>query len=391
MKILTKFLLLISVVTLSATEITPATNDISAFPIPKDKLSIKGSFNYLDKDIDLFNSISKSANKDYGYIGKLSGGDLSFRYGIHRHISIFYNFQALNIDYFNQDLTNIKNELFARVNFYDVPNYIFDVFSIDVGVIRNASSNLNINDASSFVKLTKKIRPNLENLNDLNGNLLYKGKTISNQIDQKTGQSLSPKLAISDLSDNSFFIRFLWGNRFTNSLFNFYTGLKYSDVSTKIAYSPKSSQNPSYKELSSAFGKDDDLGRSEKDIFAGINFIFETQNYIFDLNYEYDRLFGRGNITLGDHNHNNIFDINIAAKINRDLLVYVGGKAMTNQFNSVIPYMYNDYTQDSFGDRYGYVKLGFIYNFDLISIDFNDFLEMDKTQKDASSLSSYLF
>jgi hypothetical protein len=390
MKSLIKFLLLCGM-SLNATDITPATNDISAFAIPKDKLSIRGTFNYLDKDIDLFNSISKSATKEYGYIGKLSGGDLSFRYGIHKHISLFYNFQALNLDYFNQDMTNVKNELFVRVNFYDVPNYIFDVFSMDVGLIRNASSDLSIKNPTSFVNLTKKIRPDIDNLNSLNGNLLYEGKAISNQIDLVNGKSLSPKLSISDLSDNSFFIRFLWGNRFSSSYFNFYTGLKYSDVSTKISYSPKSSANPSYVSLASKFGADDDLGRNEKDIFAGLNFVFETQNYIFDFNYEYDRLFGRGNLTLGDHNHNSIFDINIATKINRDFLVYIGGRAMTNQFNSVIPYMYNNYTQDTFGKRYGYVKLGFIYNFDLIGFDFNELLYFDDNENRAPTSSSYLF
>jgi hypothetical protein len=390
MKSFIKFLLLCGI-SLSASDVTPATSEISAFAIPKNKLSIRGTFNYLDKDIDLFNSISKSESRDYGYIGKLNGADLSFRYGIHKHISLFYNFQALNLDYFNQDITNIKNELFVRVNFYDVPNYIFDAFSMDIGLIRDASSDLHIKDPSSFVKLTKKIRPNIDNLNALNGNLLYEGKTISNQRDITTGKALNPTLFISDLSDNSFFIRFLWGNRFATSYFNFYTGLKYSDVSTKISYSPKSSENPSYKSLASKFGADDDLGRSEKDIFAGLNVVFETQNYIFDLNYEYDRLFGRGDLTLGDHNHNSIFDINIATKINRDFLIYIGGRAMTNQFNSVIPYMYNDYTQDTFGKRYGYVKLGFVYNFDLIGFDFNELLYFNDNKNEASSSSSYLF
>jgi len=389
MKSLIKFLLLCGM-SLNATDITPATNDISAFAIPKDKLSIRGTFNYLDKDIDLFNSISKSTTKEYGYIGKLNGGDLSFRYGIHRHISLFYNFQALNFDYFNQDLTNVKNEMFVRVNFYDVPNYIFDVFSMDVGLIRNASSDLSVSDPSDFVTLTKKIRPNLNNLNSLNGNLLYEGKTISNQIDTKSGQTLSPKLTLSDLNDNSIFIRFLWGNRFASSYFNFYTGLKYSDVSTKIAYSPKTSANPSYQQLASQFGTDNDLSRNEKSIFAGLNFVFETQNYIFDFNYEYDRLFGRGDLDLGDYNHNSIFDINIATKIDKDFLIYVGGKAMLNQFNSVIPYLYNKYTQDTFGDRYGYVRLGFVYNFDLVSFDFNEIFGLDESSNSSSS-SSYLF
>ena len=351
-----------------AGDITPSTNHKTAFALPKNMVTVDGSINYLDKDIDLFNSIKKDAKHDYGYIGKLTGSDLTIGYGIHKHISVFYNFKASKMDYFNTKLTNIHNEIFARVNFYDVPNYIFDVFTLDIGLIRDASDDLNIDDAQSFVSFTRKIKPGLGGVSQSNGHILYKGEVLSDQIDPGSGKKIDTKYKISDLSNNSFYLRFLWGNRFSNALLNLYTGIKYSDISTSISLSPKKSANQLYNEFLKSYGNDIDLGRNEKSLFGGINFIFESENFIYDLNYEYNRLFSRGNIGLGSNN-NSIFDINIAYKANRELLIYFGGRAMLKSYNAVIPYLYNQFTQEKFDDRYGYVKLGFIYNFNYDLID----------------------
>lgn len=272
------------------------------------------------------------------------------------------------MDYFDTALTNIHNEIFARVNFYDVPNYIFDVFTIDIGLIKDSSSNINVKDAKSFVSLTRSIKPSLGGISQSNGNLLYKGQVLANQIDPKTGQKIDAKYNISDLGDSSIYFRLLWGNRFSEALFNFYTGLKYNDITTQITPSPKNSANQLYNDFLKSFGKKIDLGRSEKSIFLGANFIFESKNFIYDFNYEYDRLFGRGSV-VNNSDHNNIFDINIAYKANRTLLLYFGGKVMLNSYNNVIPYLYNRFTQDKFDDKYGYIKLGFVYNFDADSLD----------------------
>ncbi|MNN81568.1 hypothetical protein D3C81_1984060 [compost metagenome] len=37
---------------------------------------------------------------------------------------------------------------------------------------------------------------------------------------------------------------------------------------------------------------------------------------------------------------------------------------MLHQFNGVIPYLYNKYTKNKYDKKYGYAKVGFVYNFD---------------------------
>ena len=358
---------------LFASDITPQTNHITAFALPEDMITIDGRFNYLDNDFDIFHTISKNAKHDYGYIGALSGTDLTIGYGIHKHISIFYNIKASKMDYLNSTLTNIHNEIFTRINFYDVPSYIFDDFSLDLGLIRDSSDDLSIADANYFVYFTRLLKPGLGGISQANGNLLYKGEVLSNQIDPANGQHINAKYKIKDLANNSAYLRFLWGNRFSNALLNVYTGIKYSDISTTISPSPKSSQNTRYKQFLNSFGKEVDLGRSERSIFAGANFILETQNFIYDFNYEYDRVFDRGSLSEGS-NHNNILDINIAYKANESILIYLGGRIMLNNYNNVIPYLFNRYTQEKFNDRYGYVNIGFVYNFSIDSLRNQNFL-----------------
>ncbi len=387
MKLVKRLSTLLLCVASFAYDVTPSVNNISAFAIPKDEVSIKASFNYVDRDIDIFRSIEKSDHHDYGYIGKMSGGEFSVRYGFSRHISFLYNFQLSNMDYFNSNLTNYTNELVARVNFYDVPNYVFDVFTIDLGLVRDSGDDVAIKDAFSIAQLAKKINHYIP-LSTSHNHLLYKGEVLTNQTDPKSGVTLKPKLNISDLSDNSFYIRFLLGNRFSGALLNLYSGLKYSDITTKIRLSPSSSENPTYKAFIGDL-KDQDLSRNEKAIFGGINFIFESQNFVYDLNYEYDRLFSRGDLRLGS-NHNSIFDINIAYKADKDLLFYFGGRAMLNGYNAVIPYFYNKYSQDNF-DRYGYIKLGVVYNFNVVGFDSKDLFYFDENSKKSDSLSEFLF
>jgi len=355
MKFLARILLFVFCSTsLNASEISPSTSLISSFPIPKDYFSIDGSIEYLDKNIDIFHSIKKSNNNEYGYIGKKLGTNLHIGYGLQKHISIFYNFSTNKMDYFDTTLTNYHNEILARINFYDVPHYIFDTFTLDIALLRDSASDIDIKNPQSFVSMTSKINPQVNGLSLKDNKLLYNGNVLSNK--------LNPKYRLKDLNSNSILFRLIWGNIFSSELLNIYTGFKYSDIGTNISYSPKKSLDSNYIDLANTI-KDIDLSRSEKSIMAGLNFTIESESFIYRLNYEYDRIFSRGDKANGNHNHNNIFDINIAYKANRELLLYVGGKVMLNSYNNVIPYLYNKFTDDNFGKKYGYVKLGFVYNF----------------------------
>ncbi len=287
-------LLLTSLSTFSYADIAATTQDIRAFVLPEDTLTVRASYNRANDAIDFLNLNDKADVGDiYSGIGDSSGVDFSLGYGAHQFLSLYYNFEALNIHYAGSSVENRRNELFARINFYDTPHYSFDDFSLDVGYIRNSADDFN---------------------------------------------------NLSDLSDDSYYMRLLLGSRFTTALLNFYTGFKYSSIST--------TQNAT------------NLDRDERALMVGLSYTQEFSNYILDANYEYMRMFDREN-ALADNKSNHLINLNLSRAISNNFLIFIGTKIMLNQFNGIIPYLYNTQTQSAFDKTYSLMKIGFVYNFDL--------------------------
>jgi len=287
-------LLLTSLTSLSHADISATTQDIRAFVLPEDTLSVQASYNRANDAIDFLNLNDEADSGDvYSGLDDSAGLDFSLAYGAHQFVSLYYNFEALNIHYAGSSVENRKNELFARVNFYDTPHYAFDDLSLDLGYIRNSADDFN---------------------------------------------------NLSDLSDNSYYMRLLFGSKFTSSLLNFYGGFKYSSITTTLNAT--------------------NLDRNERALMAGISYTQEMSNYILDANYEYMRMFGRES-GLGDNKSNHVINLNLSRPFSEDFLIFIGTKIMLNQFNGLIPYLYNTQTQSAFDKTYSLMKIGFVYNFDL--------------------------
>ncbi|MEA3353047.1 MAG: hypothetical protein U9Q33_04425, partial [Campylobacterota bacterium] len=84
-------------------------------------------------------------------------------------------------------------------------------------------------------------------------------------------------------------------------------------------------------------------------------------DYILEFNYEYNKLFRDKKLEY--MNKNNIINMFLSKKISDNVLVYLGGRAMFQQFNTDIPYLYNQYSQTQFDKKYGFAQLGLIYSF----------------------------
>jgi len=295
------FLILGLVSTLSARsmrDIASTAEDKRAFVLQEDAISIRGAYHASNGSLDLFNlNGNTEAGNIYSAINNATGLDFSVSYGLHRHISLYYNFQAFNINYAGEKLKNRQNDIYTRINFYDDPQSSFDDFSLDLGYIRNASTDLN------------------------------------------------PQIA--NLSDNSFYMRLLLGSRFQNALLNFYMGFKYSSIDTTL------------------FSQD--ASRDEKAINIGITHTVEFSNFILDTGYEYLKLFSRES-NVAENKSNQIITLKLSRAINDKLLIYIGESIMLNQFNGIIPYLYNAQTQSAFDKTYNYLSLGFVYNFGTSSL-----------------------
>ncbi len=330
-----KYILVLSLVILNldakGRSVTPTTLDVSAFTYPTDMASINVNYQNLSSSFDLFHlhKDRDEIEKSYGALGDATGVDIHLGYGVNRFFTILYNLDFLNIDYLDDKLKNRRNELVARVNFYDAPYYIMDAFSMDIGFINNSASDVGVGHVAK--------------------------DAIYSDLDSNT------KVDLKDLSDNSYYLRFILGNRFHSSIFNLYAGISYTKIDTTIKRDLRNNLNLIIDT------KKEDLDRTEKSLFLGLSYSTEFGNFILDKSIEYRRLYRSGKVS-NENNSNLLINLNISRVTHKGLLIYIGGVMMFDNLNGVIPYAYNRYTQKQFDDKYGYLRLGFVYNFDTKSM-----------------------
>ena len=344
---------------LLAVEPALTTSKIRSFPLEPGSAAIGLSYNRINNTIDIFDIKAKElgSTANFGSIGDSSGIDLSLAYGINEYYGIFYNYQYLNLHYIDSALKNSQNDLSLKVTIYRNPTAFFETLTTDIGFIRNSGDDLDIKDTKQLNKMIQKVNP-IPGLS-VDGSLIkYKDSTIK-YYDPVTNKPISPFVRIGDMQDNSFYIRMLTGFHYETNIVDLYTSLKYTSIDTTVSVEPDAIAS----DLKSLGYDEVNLDRSEKTWSLGFNYTVEFYTLIFDFNYEYLHIWGRSDdIKKTEDNH--IINSALSYIINKDLLVFIGGKLMLNQFNGVIPYLYNKYTKNKYDKKYGYAKIGFVYNFD---------------------------
>jgi hypothetical protein len=295
-------ILFLSVLYLQATELSQTSQNIRSYPLIENRVGLKASYNIISDGLDIFGVKDKSdgLSSTHGSIGDMKGFNLSAGYGYNEFISFIYDFEYSNIDYASQNLKNSKNELILKVNIYHNPSAIIDTFSTDFGYIYNSASDLTITGSDLGISST------------------------------------------TDISDSSFYMRLLTGSKIMSSILDFYLGLKFTSVNTKL-------DTVSYD-------------RNEVALNAGFQYTIELGSFLIETGYEYIRLFSRD--IDNSENSNHILNLTFSKVMSPKLLLFIGGKYYIHQYNGIIPYLYNEKTKDRFGQKYGYATFGLIYNFD---------------------------
>jgi hypothetical protein len=345
-----------------ATEQALTTTDIRSFPLEKGHIGVRASYNRINDEIDILDIKQKElgSTANFGTIGDSSGIDLSLAYGAGEFYSLFYNYERLNLHYIDSVLHNNKNDIYLKVNIYQNPTNFFETLSADIGFVRNSSGALNIKENKQLNTMIQKVNP-IPGLSINGSEIKYKGSSII-FLDPKTNKAVSPFVRIGDLSDNSLYLRLLTGFNYETNIFDLYAGLKYTSINTKITIEPQN-VNTLQDILRKKGYEPVDLSRNEKIFSLGFNYTVEFSSFIFDLNYEYLNIWGR-NAAIKKTQDNHIVNSALSYIVNKNMLVFIGGKLMLHQFNGVIPYLYNKYTKNKYTKKYGYAKVGIVYNFD---------------------------
>jgi len=345
-----------------ATEPALTTDTIRAFPLEERELGLRLNYNRINDTIDIFDLKQKElgTTSNFGTIGDANGIDLTVAYGANVYYDLFYNYERLNLHYIDSILHNNKNDLFVKVNVYRNPMAFFETVTADLGFVRNSADDLDIKDRTQLNKMIQKVNP-IPGLS-VDGHILsYKGKKLV-YLSAKTNKPVSPFVRIGNLEDNSFYMRLLTGFHYETNIIGLYTGLKYTKINTLVTIEPHEEKGM-IEDMQKLGYTPVNLDRSEKSWSFGFTYTVEFSRLIFDFNYEYLTIWGRGDdIKKTDDNH--IIKSALSYIVNEDFLVFLGGKMMIHQFNGVIPYLYNKYTKNKYTKKYGYAQVGFVYNFD---------------------------
>ncbi len=332
-------------------------NEISLNLLNEKELKVKVNYNKINDTIDVFNiKESELGRANVGSIGDASGLDISLGYGINSQNSIYYNFEYLSINYGDTKLKNKKHEVFGKINLNPYIENLLLPLSIDLGLTLNSADDIEIKSDSFLNSMIQKIRPGTS--------MVFKDGGVSYQNSQLfivNRDGIVPFMKIGNMSDLSFFIRATGRLEFQSSTLNLYAGTKATSIDSDIVL------HDVIQDILDVEIEGTVLKRDEKSIFLGFDYVYEYQDFLFQGGYEYLNIFGReDNVKETDDNH--IFKGSISRKLSEEFTVFIGGKAMLHQFNSVIPYLYNRYTKSKYRKKYGYAKIGFVYSFDTSTI-----------------------
>ena len=329
-----------------------------SFVLPEGKVQIKSGYLKVNDDIDVLNIKEKELGSNlsrFGGIGDMSGFDFEVRYGITSRDTIFVNYQRWDVEHSDTTLRNDKIELFNRYNLLSYEHGIINSLSFDLGYSRDSSSPLSIKNESLLNSMIKKISPS-SSISLKDGSIVADGTTLS--IYDENNNKIHPYLSIEDLSSQSYYARVLLGKKFSDYfMFDVYFGYKITDIKTKITFKPDNIKT--LNSLASRYTKN--LDRDEKSANAGFAYMGVFGKNLIEFDYEYTKIFRDESVSNIDYSHT--IEGTISRYLSENFLLYVGGKIMLQQFNTDIPYLYNQYTSTQFDKKYGFAQIGVIFSF----------------------------
>ncbi|MEA2050937.1 MAG: hypothetical protein U9O56_09440 [Campylobacterota bacterium] len=296
---------------------------IHTLTTPKDDMTLSFAYLLLNDSVDILD-IKESEfgqNDKYTSIGDLTGYDVRFTYGVSDNLMLSYNNSEQSIAYGNSNLTNNRNDIFLRYNFFNNSSDILNSgISIDLGYTKNKLFDKYFTNSNDIEELLKR----------------YKYSNID-----------VPWVGVVNTSDSSIYSRVLSGFCINNTIVDFFIGLKSTKIKNYV--------------VSTSTTNNMDLSRDELIYSIGFNITQDFQAYFIELGYEYDRFSRDEGLDYIDFNH--IVDLTLGYNIDKNFMIYTSGKAMYRQFNGQIPYLYNKYTQTTYDHKYGYATLGIKYSY----------------------------
>ena len=307
-------------------------------------------FNFRDSELSSVSSDLRTAS-----MGDLNGGRLLVNYGFLDRTNLRAEYLYRDID---MGLANFKihsGELALRQGLAlpHVPEFL--TLAVEGGARGSLAEDIDFNQISDINRYVRKIEPGTS-ISETGSHVVF--TTPDGSVYSPKAGKAPLDVTLKDMNDQTVFFRLLLGLKpavLTPSLF-----LEYGHtwIDTCIDSNVATFVGGSLAEyLTGDFPVD--LSRSENYWKGGVHISWQVLHSVTaQAAYEYLRMQRGSGLDASDDNH--IVKADLTWEVTPSLGLNLGGVYYRHQFNGVIPFLYNRYSQNSFDHEYGVLNIGLI-------------------------------
>lgn len=285
-------------------------------------------------------------------LGDLHGGRLLVNYGLFSRTTLHgeYTYRDVDLNVADFQVHSLEFSLRQGVAGYGAKGW--PRVALDAGVRMNIGEDIDFDSVNRINSVLRLVNPNFS-VSDAGDSLVFSDGTNLLPVSKAGRDPLAA--SIEDMEDLTWFVRLTIGEPFGPVLPNLFAEFGHTEVDSRV------NSNVSQYIPGTLVPAVDDLplklDRSENYWKVGgslhFNLPFDLQGYF---EYHYLRMDRNDSLDFIDYNH--VFRGNLAYFLTDHLAINLGATYYSRQFNGVIPFLYNEYTQTGFDHDYGVLHVG---------------------------------
>ncbi|MBD3799738.1 MAG: hypothetical protein IE883_07685 [Epsilonproteobacteria bacterium] len=329
--------------------------------LPKSSWELSYHYGIMNDTIDILNirekELSNSYAKNSTSIGDMTSHTLGVNYTAFQQTMIHLSIATETIGYGSSDLDVMKYEAYWRYVWSPTERM---AVGFDAGVRGNWAKQISLSTANEIQYYINVTGKNIQ-ASETSEYLWLTKTTTDTSLSLGFPKSEHPDVSIDDLSDRSLFLRTSIAYPYTAWTPSVFAEYGQTSIQGAIDTNLDDIAGVNFQDLFDSYTIFPiKLDRNERYMTVGFNLRmdgpFETT---LDASYAYTKLFRDESINTIDYNHK--LTLGCSIPYDEELVFTLSGTYLDRQFNGEIPFLYNNYSKNSFDHPYGWVKLGVNY------------------------------
>ncbi len=306
----------------------------------------------VNNTVDIFNIKSQEVSKDRA---ESSFGDYD-HVRAHLNIGLTDNDMIL-VDFVSRDINYGSNSIKSRHYELGYRHSFTPWLALDVIAKGNNADDIYLTDINDLNSTVHKIDPRLS-IDSITPLYIWFYETGDDSLKIGVPYEGTPYASLTDMYDITGSARVTFGQAFENIYPNLFLESGYTYASTTAHTNMFDKASDSIKEKLPSLPID--LSHSEIYATAGINTFFHLPwNFGGYAEYNYQYFFRDDEFTAGKTNQTVVLELNYS--FTDHIRAAVSGIYFHQQLNGVIPFLYNEQTQNSFDHKYGWAAFSLSY------------------------------